>query len=108
MIPKNNADFFDVSYGLASVAITATGLVVVATTGGDYHGLSFVAGTTQCTLTIFDSASATAGNILDIMVVNPGGNVWNDRYKPIRAKKGITVSVVGTGGTGAIFYGPKG
>lgn len=105
---KNRSDFFDVSYGLASIALTATGTITVATTGGNYHGLSFVAGTTKCTITIFDSAGAAAGNILDIMTINPGGNVWNDRYQPVTAKKGITASIVGTGGTGAIFYGPKG
>ena len=99
---------YDVSFGLASVALTSTGLVVVTTTGGSYHGLRLIAGTTQVTVLAFDNASATTGNILDVVRVSPGGNSYDDRFNPVYAKKGITLGIVGTGATGVVFYSPKG
>lgn len=99
---------FDVPYGLASAAIT-TGLTVVATTGGSYHGCSLVAGSTaQASVYIYDNASATTGNIIDIIVVTQGKDAWIDRYIPVMAKNGLTVKATGEGLDGAIFFAPKG
>lgn len=103
----NNANF-NIPYGVASVAIT-TGSTIVATTGASYHGISVNAGSTaKARITIYDSISATTGNILDVFIVNTDNNVWIDRYIPIMAKYGIVVSMTGTGASGAVFYGPKG
>lgn len=99
---------FDVPYGLASASIT-TGKTVVATTGGSYHGCSLLPGATaQATVFIYDNASDTSGNILDIIVVTQGKDAWIDRYIPVIAKNGITVKATGAGMQGAVFYGPKG
>ena len=56
--------YYDVEYGLASAAVT-TGLTAIATTEANYHGLAMVAGTTSVSVTIYDSASATSGNVVD-------------------------------------------
>ena len=99
---------FDVDYGVASVAITAAGLLAVCTTGGSYHGIRIVASATQLTILVFDSASATSGNLLDIVRVSPGGQAYNDQFKPVFAKHGITIGVTGGLGKGVVFYSPKG
>ena len=52
-MPNNNQikpGMFDVPYGVASADIT-TGLTIVATTGGNYHGASVVAGDTSASIT---------------------------------------------------------
>lgn len=101
--------YFDVDYSVSSVALTATGKKVVIASEADYHGLSMVAGTTaKAVITIYDNSSDTTGNLVDLVTVTAGGNVWIDRYKPVKAKNGLTISVVGVGATGVIFYGPKG
>jgi hypothetical protein len=100
--------YFDVGYGVSSVALTTAGTIVVATTGGDYHGIRFIAGTSQVTILAYDNSSTATGNILEVTRVSPGGNSYNDRFNPVKAKLGIVVSVSGTGGTGVVFYCPKG
>lgn len=104
---NNRSGTFDVEYGLASASLTA-GLNAVATTGADYHGISVIAGGALCTVTIYDSASATSGSIVDLFLIKTTSDVWIDRYIPIKAKLGLTVDVSGAGAKGAIFYGPKG
>lgn len=109
-MPKNGNDrsgIFDVEYGLASASLTA-GKTVVATTGADYHGISIIAGAALCTVTIYDNASATSGNIVDIFLVKTTSDVWIDRYIPVKAKNGLTIDVSGADAKGAVFYGPKG
>lgn len=99
---------FDVPYGLASVNIT-TGVTVVATTGGYYHGASVVAGATaKATVKIYDNASTTSGNKVDMFVVATDGDVWIDKYIPVIAKSGLVVEATGTGMDGVIFFVPKG
>jgi len=99
---------FDVTYGLSSAKLTV-GTTIVATTGGNYHGISVIAGTSaKATIIIYDNASTTAGNILDIFTVTQDKNAWIDRYIPVKAKNGITVSITGTGANGAIWFSPKG
>lgn len=104
----NRLGYHDIPYGIASASITSTGLVAVATTGGDYHGIRCIAGTTSITIIVFDGASTTAGNILDVVKVSPGGQHYNDNFNPVVARKGITLGIVGTGGTGVVFFNPKG
>lgn len=99
---------YDVSYGVSSVAITAAGLLAVCTTGASYHGIRLVASATQITIVVYDSASATSGNILDVIRVSPGGNSYDDRFNPVVAKKGITIGVTGGLAKGVVFYSPKG
>jgi len=105
--PKERTGLFDVEHGLASASLTA-GLNVVATTGADYHGISVVASAAATIITIYDNASATSGSIVDIMKIAAGGDVWIDRYIPVKSKNGLTVDIDGAGAKGAIFYGPKG
>ncbi len=104
---RTDADFYDVSYAMITIGITATGITSIATTRSFYHGISFVAGTTAATITIYDTVSAAAGNIIDIVKVNAGGQILIDKFHPIVARKGISANVVGTGGVGTVFYGPK-
>lgn len=105
---RQERSYHDVPYGVSSVSITATGLVAIATTGGNYHGIRMVAGTAKVTVLVFDSASATGGNLLDVIQISPGGANYDDRFNPVVAKKGITLGITGTGATGVVFYGPKG
>ena len=107
---KNNGRIghFDVDYGVASVAITAAGLLAICTTGASYHGIRIVASATQLTILVFDSASATSGNLLDVVRVSPGGNAYNDQFTPVLAKNGITIGVTGGLGKGVVFFSPKG
>ena len=109
-MPRNNNErsgLFDVSYGLASASLTA-GKTIVSTTGADYHGISIIAAGALVTVTIYDNASATTGNIMDIFVVKTNSDVWIDRYIPVKGKNGITIDVNGAGAKGAVFFGPKG
>lgn len=99
---------FDVPYGLASTALTA-GSNIIATTAAYYHGITLVAGTTaQARVVIYDNASTTLGNLLDLFLVASNNNTWIDRYIPLQAKNGIVVSITGVGAQGAIFFAPKG
>jgi hypothetical protein len=98
---------FNVGYGIASVAITATGVTIVATTEANYHGVSMLAATTGVTVKVYNTAAGT-GNLVDVIYAVANGTGWSDKYIPIVCRKGITVSVTGTGGSGIIFYGPKG
>lgn len=105
---EKSSDYFDARYGIVSVAITATGTTIVATIEGNYHGVSFLASAAAMTVKVYDASSGTTGNMIDVIYVAVTGTGWSDKYIPVHAKKGITVSVVGTGGSGVIFYGPKG
>lgn len=98
---------FDIPYGLASAAFT-TGKTVVATTQAAYHGVAMTAGTTNCSIVIYDNASDTSGNVVDIIGVTATGNAWIDRYIPVIAKNGLTIKATGSGLDGTVFYGPKG
>jgi len=102
--------YFDVPYGIASAALTA-GLNAVATTGGYYHGCVIQASAADCTAIVYDSASATAGNRLDMVMVDSDiGGLFarSDLRNPVKAKNGITVGVSEAGAVGVCFYGPKG
>lgn len=99
---------FSVPYGLASVSVVTTVAAVIATTQANYHGLAVIAGSTKCTVTIYDNASTITGRIVDLVQVAASGNVWIDRYIPIIAKSGMCAICVGTGATVVVFFGPKG
>lgn len=105
---REQGDFFNVDYGLASVAITATS-IAIATTECAYHGVEIVAGdTTSAVVTVYDSAGGASGNILERVNVRAQDSRLNERYRPLMAKKGIYIVATGTGLSGTIFYGPKG
>ena len=107
---RNNerADFFNVDYGLASIAVT-TGVTIVATTEAAFHGIEIVAGdTARAVITIYDSAGGASGNIIERMNVTSADSVLNERYRPVMARKGIYIVATGEGMSGTIFYGPKG
>lgn len=104
----NNREYFDVGYGIVPVGITATGVTVIATTAGNYHGVVFIASAAALTAKVYDASVGTTGNIVDIVCAATTGTGWSDKYIPIVCKKGITISVTGTGGVGTVFYGPKG
>ena len=101
-------EYFDAGYGIVSVGVTSTGITIVATTQGNYHGIAMIAATTGITVKVYDASAGTSGNMIDVIRVNVTGTGWSDKYIPIVCKKGITVSVTGTGGAGVVFYGPKG
>lgn len=99
---------YDVPYGLASANLT-TGKVILCTTGADYHGMSIVAGTTaNATVVIYDNASDTTGNRVDLVIVEQNHSVWIDRSVPVKAKNGLVSGISGEGAYGVLFYGPKG
>ena len=99
---------YDVAYGVVSVAITATGVTIVATTEGNYHGLKIITNTAATTVKVFDSKSAATGNLLDVAVIGVTTGTSTHTWIPTKAKVGIVVSVTGTGASGIAFYGPKG
>ena len=102
-------EYRDVGYGVSSIALTAAGLLSISTTSVAYHGISFVASTTnRVEIYIYDAINATTGNILDAIIISSGTDKQGERYTPIVAKYGITVGITGTGGKGTIYYGPKG
>jgi hypothetical protein len=108
-VPKREpSEYFDAGYGIVSVGLTSTGVVIVATTGGNYHGISFLASAASITAKVYDASVGTTGNMIDVIFVKATGTGWADKYIPIYVKKGITVSITGTGGAGCVFYGPKG
>ncbi len=99
---------FDVEYGLSSAVITA-GLNIITTTEAAYHGIAIIAtATTEAKIFVYDNASATSGNIVDMFIVDAGRNKWIDRYIPVKAKKGLVIGATGAGVVGTVFYGPKG
>ncbi len=100
-------EYFDVSYSLASVALTS-GETVVATTGADYHGIAIVASATKASVYVYDNASTASGTLVDRFVVAEEDSVWIDRSIPVKAKNGLVVKIVGAGADGTIFYNPKG
>ena len=105
---KERNEYFDVSYGIVTVGLTSTGVVIVATTGANYHGISFIASAATITAKVYDASSGTTGNMIDVIRILTTGTGWSDKYIPIICKKGITVSITGTGGAGCVFYSPKG
>lgn len=105
---RRETEYFDAQYGIVTIGLTSTGVVVVATTGGNYHGISFIASATAITAKVYDASVGTTGNMIDVIRVGVTGTGWADKYIPIYCKKGITVSITGTGGDGVIFFGPKG
>ena len=105
---RESSEYFDAGYGIVTIGLTSTGVVIVATTGGNYHGISFLASAAVVTAKVYDASSGTGGNMIDVIRVAATGTGWSDKFIPIYCKKGITVSVTGTGGSGVIFYGPKG
>ena len=108
MARRESSEYFDVGYGIVTVGLTSTGVVIVATTGGNYHGISFLASAAVITAKVYDASSGTGGNMIDVIRVGVTGTGWSDKFIPIICKKGITVSITGTGGAGCVFYGPKG
>ncbi len=99
---------YDIPYGVASIAVTATGITIVATTESYFHGFSMIANTVDTRVVIYDNASGSSGNILDAQMVLSGLSVDADKVNPIRAKNGIVITVTGTEAVGAVFYSPKG
>lgn len=100
--------YYDVPYGVSSAALTV-GTTIVSTTGANYHGISVISGdTAKATTTIYDNASTLSGNLVDLFTTTQANNTWIDRYIPVVAKNGLTISLTGTGANGVIWYGPKG
>jgi len=100
--------FYNVPYGLASVAISTTATTIITTTGGEFHGIAFVAGANACTIQVYDNASTLSGSLLGIFYVTATQGILPNQFNPVHFKKGITVSVTGTGGKGTVYYSPKG
>jgi len=99
---------FDVGYGVVSVAITATGITIVATTGASYHGFKLISSASACTIKVYDSIAASTGNLLDVAFITATTGTSTHTWIPVKAKVGIVVCVTGSGASGIAFYGPKG
>ena len=99
---------YDVDYGVTSVAITTTADVIVCTTGANYHGFKLITNTAVCTVKVYDNASTTSGNLLDVALVGVTAGTNTFTWIPTKAKNGIVVNVSGTLATGIVFFGPKG
>jgi hypothetical protein len=99
---------YDIAYGVVSVAITNTGITVVATTEANYHGFKLITNTAVTTVKVWDSKAASTGNLLDVALLGVTLGTSTYTWIPTKAKVGIVVSVTGTGATGIVFYGPKG
>lgn len=107
MAEDNQKGFFDIHYGVSSIALTS-GITIIATTDVAYHGCSLVASAASATVTIYDSISTASGNILDIIFINATTGTSHDVYIPVKAKKGIVANAVGAGMRGTVFFSPKG
>ncbi len=99
---------YDVGYGVVSVAITSTGITIVATTESNYHGFKLITNTATTTIKVYDSKSAATGNMLDVILIGVTQGTNTFTWIPTKAKVGIVASVIGTESTGIAFYGPKG
>lgn len=105
---RDRPSFYDVHYGLASVAIT-NGTVIVASTAAAYHGFSILCTSAGAVVRVYDSISAATGNLLDIMKVGADISTRHDNFIPVQAKFGIVANVsIGTGAQGVVFFSPKG
>lgn len=108
MSDQTRASYYDVSYGIASVAIT-NGTVVISTTAANYHGYAIITTSAGATIRIYDSTGTAAGNLLDIALISATTGARVDRYIPLKAKIGIVANIVnGTGAAGTVFFAPKG
>ena len=99
---------FDIPHGVASIAITTTGTIIVATTAVSYFGCSVLAATTSVSMVIYDNSATATGRILDLIGADSTAYKVTDKFNPVKAKAGIAVNVVGTGAKAVIFYMPKG
>lgn len=105
---SNQADYFNVGYGIASAGFATNTSKAISTTAAAYHGFAIVAGaTTPGTLTIYDSIGGAA-NIIDIVSTGSGLSARTEKYIPIQARLGIYIVATGTGISGTVFYSPKG
>ena len=107
-MPKEYADYFNVSYGLAATSLT-TGNLAITTTEAAYYGITIVAGaTTTASITVYDAVNTGTGKVLDRFNVRAQDSRLNERYNPVQARYGIYIVATGTGMTGTLFFGPKG
>jgi hypothetical protein len=107
MVERPRQEYFDVSYGIASVSITA-GDLAISTTKVSYHGIAIVASASSATITIYDAIGTATGNIVDKILVTSNSGTHIDRYIPVMAKYGMYLVASGPGVTGTLFFGPKG
>lgn len=107
---KNNAvGYFNVAYGKASVSLTGTSKMIIATTQAAFHGMTIVTTTGEdCLVTVYDSTGSASGNIVgQLYIVAATGTQW-DLNTPIIARNGLVAVKTGTSSMSTIFYGPKG
>ncbi len=100
---------FDIPYGLSNISITGTGNTVVSTKRAFYHGVVYVnTSTAPVTIIVYDHPSSSTGNVLDMIYVSATTGSGAEKFFPVIAKSGITISVSGVAGRGTVFYAPKG
>lgn len=100
---------FDIPYGISTVSISTGGFMVISAKKAFYHGLKYInTSTTPVTITVWDNATTTAGNILDLIRISATTGGGDEKFFPVIAKNGIVVSVSGTANNGTVFYAPKG
>lgn len=101
--------FFNVRYGKASMSLTGTSSLIIATTQSAFHGMSIVTTSGEaCTVMIYDSTGSASGNLLGLISL-PGntGTQW-DLNTPTMSRNGIVAVKTGTSSKVTVFYGPKG
>jgi len=101
--------YFNVRYGKASVALTGTTALIIATTQGAFHGMTILTTSGEaCTVIAYDSTSAASGNILGMLSLPGATSTQWDLNTPTMAKYGIVAVKTGTLSKSTVFYGPKG
>lgn len=101
--------YFNVKYGKASISITGTTAVIIATTQAAFHGMAILTTTGEaCTVFVYDSTGSASGNIVGmISLAQNTGTQW-DLNTPTMGKIGLVAIKTGTSSKVSIFYGPKG
>ena len=105
----DSPSYFNVKYGKASVSLTGTSALIIATTGGAFHGIGCITTTGEaCTVIVYDSTSAPSGNILGMMTISSATGTQWDLNTPTMAKYGLVAVKSGTLSKATVFFGPKG
>lgn len=101
--------YFNVKYGKASVSLTGTSAVIIATTQAAFHGMSIICASTEpCTVFVYDSTGSASGNIVGMISLPSSTSTQYDLNTPTIAKFGLVAVKTGTSSKASIFYGPKG
>lgn len=101
--------YFNVKYGKASISLTGTAVLIIATTQSAFHGMAIITTNTEdCTVIVYDSTSSASGNIVGMLSLPSSTGTHYDLNTPTISKFGLVAVKTGTSSKVTIFYGPKG